>query len=131
VPHSNLRYPIQLQRDDFTPLSLEDLAVRMRVSRSFLRLCAEVGCPTDGTKMNAAAVLIWLFDNYPDVRAAAGLVPLAPIDALPAEVSDRLRLANALCTLLEYSRSRATHWQQKRHLRQALEQALRLVDGAA
>jgi hypothetical protein len=39
-------------------------------------------------------------------------------------------MANALVTLLEFARSRATNWRQKKQLRQALERANHLADRA-
>jgi hypothetical protein len=40
-------------------------------------------------------------------------------------------MANGLVTLLEFARSRATDWRQKRQLRQTLERANHLADRAA
>lgn len=79
----------------------------------------------------AGRVLLWLFEHYEDVRAVAGLKPLVCVEDLPAPVMARLRMANALVTLLEHGRTRATDWRQKRHLRRALEQVERLADSAA
>lgn len=79
----------------------------------------------------AGRVLVWLFEHYEVVRATAGMKPLASIDGLPAAATARLRMANALVTLLEHGRTRATDWRQKRQLRRALEQVERLADSAA
>lgn len=100
----------------------------MRVSRALLRLCAVAGCPARLGEMSAAGVLLWLFEHYEDLRAVAGLRPLVAIQGLTADTTARLRMANALATLLEYSRARASGWRQKRHLRLALEKVECLVD---
>ena len=78
-----------------------------------------------------ARLLIWSFDHYEEVRAIAGLKPLASLDGLRTDTVVRLRMANALVTILEFARSRATNWRQKKQLRQALERVNHLVDRAA
>jgi hypothetical protein len=103
----------------------------MRVSHAFLRLCQDAGCPIANDRASASQVLLWLFDHYEQVRVLAGFAPLAQVEGLRAETMSRLRMANAAITLLEFSRTRATNWQQKRVLRIALEKVNVLGDGAA
>jgi hypothetical protein len=128
VPLDQFRYPLRFNSPDFTPFPLDELAIQMRVSRGFLRLCVDAGCGTTNGKLSTASLLLWLFDHYEDVRAVAGLSPLVAVEDLPPAVTGRLRMANALLTLLEYTRTRATSWQHKRQLRLALEQVDRLTD---
>jgi hypothetical protein len=105
--------------------------MHMRVSRAFLRLCETLGCsiPQGGT--SAGRVLLWLFDHYEAVRVAAGFAPLAPVEGTDSKVMARLRMANSTMTLLQFSRTRATNWRQKRALRLALEKIDLLGDRAA
>ena len=126
-----LSYPLEFSQQDKAVKRLEDLANQMRVSRSFLRICLDAGCPLAASAMSAERVLLWLFDHYEQVRALAGLRVLVPVDELPPAIAARLRMANALVTLLEHARTRATNWKQKRQLRQALEQVDRLADRAS
>ena len=128
---SRFPYPFHFVGDDLTVLPLEELANRMRVSRAFVQLCVVAGCPWTESGTSAARLLVWLFDHYEAVRAFAGLKSLASVDDLPTDVVVRLRMANALVTLLEFARSRATNWRQKRHLREALERVNQLADRAA
>ena len=114
-----------------TVLPLADLANNMRVSRAFIQLCVVARCPWTENGTSAARLLTWLFDHFEEVRATAGLKPLASLDGLPTDAIVRLRMANALVTLLEFSRSRATNWRQKMQLRLALERVNHLADRAA
>lgn len=127
---SPLPYPLRLSPGDLRVLPLDRLAREIRVSRAFLALCRTAGCPMEGDAAAAGQVLVWLFERYEDVRAVAGLKPLASVEGLPAQAMARLRMANALVTLLEHGRTRASDWRQKRQLRRALEQVERLADSA-
>lgn len=100
----------------------------MRVSPAFIRLCLVAGCPNDRGMTCAVDLLRWLCGHYDQVRAIAGLRTLASVEGLDPAVTKRLRMANALTTLLEYARTRATDWRKKRELRKALEQVDRLAD---
>ena len=107
---------------------IESVARELSASRAFVNLCLENGCPNQNGFLSAAGLLEWLFDNYDSVRVAAGLVPFAPIDGVPAPAFQRLRMANGLFTLFEFCESRAVCLEQKlqlrelqRHLEWALE----------
>lgn len=128
MPLSLFPYPLRFTSREYVPRPLEGLAIEMRVSRGFLRLCVEVGCPQKDGAMSVADTLVWLFENYEKVRSLAGFRPLAPIAMQDAPVALRLRMANGVITLLEYGRSRASNWRQKRLLRQAAEFVDRLAD---
>ena len=72
-------------------------------------------------------LLEWLFQNYEAVRAGAGLRPMAPVEGLGSELLLKLRMANALLTLLEFSEMRASSLREKsrlRHVREVLELSL-------
>jgi hypothetical protein len=107
--------------------SVDAVATELCASRAFVRLCVVSGCPVDDNSLSAAGLLEWLFDNYPTVRAAAGLAPLAPIDGVSPGALQRLRMANALFTLFDFSESRACSLGEKSELRKwqrRLERAL-------
>lgn len=103
----------------------------MQVSRAFLRLCVTEGCPQTGGELSAAQFLRWLFDHYEKVRTAGGLKALAAVEGLSAQVTAKLRMTNALVTLLEFARTRASDWRQKRQLRLALERVSVFCDQAS
>jgi len=128
---SRLPYPLTFSTRDLAPRPIEELANHMRLSRAFLRLCESAGAPFAGGHSSPAKVLLWLFDHYEDVRAVAGLRELAAVEGLSEAATARLRMANALATILEFSRSRATNWMQKRQLRRALEKIAALGDRGA
>ena len=105
--HPFHHFPI-FQAKEWRLLNVEALSTELCVSRAFIRLCLSNGCPHDGALVSAAGLLEWLFDNYNRVRIAAGFRPFAPLDGVPDSVQQRLRMANALLTLFEFSESRAT-----------------------
>ena len=100
----------------------------MWVSRAFIRLCIVAGCPVIAGELSAGDFLVWLFDHYEEVRGVAGLKALGAVDGLPPRVTAKLRMENALVTLLEFGRTRASNWRQKRQLRVALEKVSVLCD---
>ena len=107
--------------------TVEAVARELCASRAFIRLCLANGYPDDEGFLSAAGLLEWLFDHYARVRVAAGLRPLQPIDGVAPAAFQRLRMANALFTLFEFSESRASCPEEKRQLRalhERLETAL-------
>jgi hypothetical protein len=102
----------------------------MRVSPAFLHLCVALGCPFQGEKLRIAYVVGWLSKHYEDFRAAAGLPALASLEGMSVPAASRLRVANAVITLLQYGKSRASDWRQKRQLRWAIEAIERSTDRA-
>ncbi len=113
---------IQLGPEDYLPLPVEQLCHQAQVSRAFIRLCLENGCPAPGGKLSHARLMDWLRYNYPQIRSASGLAPLAPIEGVPFEALGALQLANSLLTLLEFSESRSCDPVQKKALRKMIRQ---------
>jgi hypothetical protein len=103
--------------DDLQLLEVEPLSEQMRVSRAFVRLCLDAGCPTRHGKASAAEVINWLFEHYAEVRSLAGLTAIIAVENLPDAVTRRLKMANALFTILEFSEMRSSDLEQKRSLR--------------
>lgn len=125
-PKSLLRY-----RDEDRELyEVEELSRRAQVSRAFIRLCVTLGCPTSGGKLSQSMMLEWLFNHYEQVREAAGLKPVPPIEGVSGEALLKLMMGNAMITLLEYSEVRSSQRIEKRQLRQVrkmVEQTLERV----
>jgi hypothetical protein len=113
-PKSLLRY----RDEDCDLYDVEELSRRAQVSRSFIRLCIDLGCPTAGPKLSQSMLLEWLFLHYEKVRAAAGLKPMASIEGVCDDALLRLMMGNAMITLLEYGEIRASHVREKEQLRQ-------------
>ena len=112
----NAARPLAYHQTDLELLSIEAVSDQLRVSRAFVRLCVDSGCPTRKEKLSAAELLQWLFIHYARVRERAGFSELLEVDGLPAESAERVRMANALFTLLEYGESRASDPDVKRQL---------------
>lgn len=112
-PSVALRY----HGEDRALRTVEDLSVHGRISRSFIRLCLDLGCPNAEGRLSLAILLDWLYDNYADVRIAGGLPPLLEVVGVPELAAAKLQMGNAMITLLEYAASRATDPVSKHHLR--------------
>ena len=128
MPFIQLPYPLFFDGDPVRPLSLDALAIQLKVSSGFVRACFEAGCPNAGGVATAADLLHWLSEHYEQFRRLVGLHALASVEGLKPEIANQLRMANALATLLEYARTRATDWRKKRMLRQAWEEVDRFAD---
>ena len=102
--------------EDLQLLEVEPLSEQMRVSRAFVRLCLDAGCPTRCGKASAAEVMNWLFGHYAEVRVLAGLPPIVDVENLPDAVTRRLKMANALFTIVEFSEMRCSDLEQKESL---------------
>lgn len=123
-------YPISFQAADLRPLDPHALSRQLRVSRAFVELCLVSGCPLVEGRQSAAALLYWLFEHYPEVREAAGMGVLAPVDGVEGEAAVRLKMGNGLLTLLEYSHMRASDPGTKSSLREISVRVERLLDRA-
>ena len=110
-------FALPFHDDDLRLLSIEDVSQQLRVSRAFVRLCLEAGCPTRNGLLSAAEVLHRLFEHYADVREIAGLAPFAPLDRSSKTPVARMKMANALFTLVEFGESRSPSLAQKRQFR--------------
>ncbi|HEV7403927.1 MAG TPA: hypothetical protein VGO11_13400 [Chthoniobacteraceae bacterium] len=111
-PANHLRY----REEDLRLVSLAELSVRARISLAFIRLCIDCGCATEGGLLSQAGLLDWLFDHYPKVRLASGLVPFACVDGVAGDLQPKLRMANAILTILEFGESRSSKPEEKQQL---------------
>ena len=124
---NDTNFPLPFQKGDLKLLSIEALSTQLRVSRAFTRLCVDAGCPTKDGKLSSAELLQWLFENYGLTRKISGFPPLADVDGTAPETARRLKMGNAVITLLEFGESRASSRAEKRQLRkvrQTVELAL-------
>lgn len=110
-------WPLTFHRDDLEPLSIEAVSRQLRVSRAFVQLCLDAGCPTRAGKISAAEVLHWLFEYYPKVRSLSGFTAFVETRGVTCEAELRLKMANAIFTLLEFGESRTSDQEAKREFR--------------
>lgn len=113
--------PLRYREEDHVLLDVDQLSVHARVSRAFVRLCITLGCPTVETRISQAMLLDWMFENYDAVRRASGLKEMATLDGVPAALLMRLKMGNALLTLLEYSEQRSSDTEEKERIRKVYE----------
>ena len=110
----NQSNPILRFRDEDRELfPVPELSRRARVSQAFVRHCIDLGCPAREQRLSQEILLNWLVNNYPRVREGAGLPELVSIDGVTGRALSRLRLANAVSTLLDYSESRSSSTEEK------------------
>lgn len=109
--------PLRYREEDLRLVSLAELSVRARISQAFIRLCVECGCPTKQGLLSQAMLLDWLFDHYAAVRQASGLAPFASVEGVAGELQPKLRMANAILTILEFSESRSSNAEEKEQLK--------------
>jgi hypothetical protein len=114
---SDTNFPLPFHRKDLQLLTVEQVSAQLRASRAFIRMCVDAGCATRKGKLSAASVLRWLFEHYNQVRELAGFPTLASVEGIAAEVAARLKMGNAVITLLEFSESRASDPEEKWQLR--------------
>jgi hypothetical protein len=111
-PANHLRY----REEDLRLVSVSELSVRARISQAFVRLCIDCGCATEQGLLSQAMLLDWLFDHYADVRHASGLRPFGPVEDVSGALQPKLRMANAILTILEFSESRSSNAEEKQQL---------------
>ena len=104
--------------DDHEFRNVEELGQHAQLSRAFIQLCIDLGCPVFGGRLTHAMLLDWLAEHYEPVRELAGLSLLAPVDGVSAPALGELRLANTMLTILEYAESRASNPDEKEQLQQ-------------
>lgn len=112
TPFTHLRF----RDEDRALLDVDQLSLHARVSRAFIRLCIEQGCPTQEGRLSQAMLLEWLFEHYEAVRVRAGLAAMAPVDGVAPDMLAKLKMGNSLLTLLEFSETRATSPDEKRRI---------------
>jgi hypothetical protein len=107
-------------------MSPDELGDKLGISRAFIRLVLQSGCPTVGGQISEFTFFEWLADHYELVRATAGLSPLPPISEADAlwRVSERRK--RGFLTVLEFMESRAC----LRCTRDGARQVLDLFRGA-
>lgn len=111
-PANHLRY----RDEDRRLVPLPELSLRARISLAFIRLCIDCGCPTEQGLLSQAMLLDWLFDHYAEVRHASGLVAFASVEGVSGGLQPKLRMANAILTILEFGESRASNPEEKQQL---------------
>ena len=119
--------PLHYHSDGQIALGIEALSQRARLSRAFVRLCIQTGCPTVDGRLSEAALINWLTSNYAKVRAAAGLRRLASVEGVRAQARRDLKLANTMITLLEFGESRSSSLAEKAQIRRVLNMVERSV----
>ncbi len=118
---------LHFRDEDRELFPIPELSRRARVSQAFVRHCIDLGCPAPEHRLSQEILLNWLVIHYPLVRERAGLPELASIDGVAGPSLSRLKLANAVVTLLDYSASRSSDCEEKKQIhvmRSFLERAL-------
>ena len=113
---TNSSFALSFTHCDLKLMPPDEVALQLRVSRAFVRLCLSAGCPSRRGHLSAAELLYWLFEHYEEVRSLCGLPVFAPIEGIRSAAKRRLKMANAVLTLLEFSASRASSLDKKNQI---------------
>lgn len=119
--------PLHYHSDGQVAFGVDELSRHARLSRAFIRLCIQMGCPTAEGQLSEAALINWLTASYAKVRAAAGLRRLASVEGVKAQARRDLKLANTMITLLEFGESRSSSLAEKKQIRRVLNMVERSV----
>ena len=131
INHVNdTNFPLQFHQGDLELRSVEAVSAQLRISCAFVRLCVAGGCPTQNGKLSSAELLKWLFDNYNIARKLCGFVPLAEVDGTAPDAAKRLKMGNALLTILEFGETRSTRQEEKSALQKVRRTVERALDRA-
>jgi hypothetical protein len=114
--------------EDHILMSMEELSRFAQLSRAFIQLCVDAGCPLDHGRLSQARLLNWLAENYARVRALCGLPELAPIEGVPEPAYSDLQMANLMLTLLQFAESRSTNTKEKAQIHAVLRLIERAVE---
>jgi hypothetical protein len=94
---------------DLLPMTVDDLAAKSGLPSAYIRLAIECGCPTERGLVTHGGVSLWILDNYPTVRAAAGLEVLKESSSTDSLERARVNVRNCLRTLIDYRESRSSN----------------------
>lgn len=125
-PSATIRY----RDEDRELFDVERLSGHAQISRAFIRLCISLGCPTHSAQLSQAMLLDWLFEHYSKVRRGAGLAPLASIEGVSNSVLQKLKMGNAMLTLVDFAESRSSGAFEKQQLRRVHSMIARALDRA-
>jgi len=120
--------PIRFRDEDHALLDVDQLSLHARVSRAFIRICVDQGCPTMGGRLSQAMLMGWLFENYEAVRNTAGMPAMAPVEGLAPAMASKLKMGNSLLTLLEYSCARTSKEGEKRRIQNVYRMVASALD---
>lgn len=106
-----------MQKADETPLSIDEIATRLKCSRGWVQLSLDAGCPTNAeSRVCIRDFMIFQLTNIQKIRALAGL---PPIEAQGTPEDLRPNVKAILTTQLE--------WLQVKSTRSAVKTAAKLV----
>lgn len=100
-----------------TPLSIEEMASRLKCSRGWVQLSVDAGCPRDDDgRINIRDFMLFQLSNIHRIRKIAGL---EPIQTVGTKEDLRPNVKAILSTQLE--------WLQARSTKDNVKQAARMV----
>ena len=100
-----------------SPLSIEEMASRLKCSRGWVQLSVDAGCPRDGEgRISVQDFMLFQLSNIHRIRQIAGL---EPIETRDTEEDLRPNVKAILSTQLE--------WLQARSTKDNVKQAARMV----
>lgn len=106
-----------MQKADESPLTIDEIAARLKCSRGWVQLSIDAGCPTNSQgRVSIRDFMLFQLTNIVKIRELAGL---PPIDAKGTERDLRPNVKAILTTQLE--------WLQVKSTRGSVKTAAKLV----
>lgn len=106
-----------MQKADESPLTIDEIATRLKCSRGWVQLSIDAGCPTNAERrVSIRDFMLFQLTNIRKIRELAGL---PPIETPSSEGDLRPNVKAILTTQLE--------WLQVKSTRSAVKTAAKLV----
>lgn len=93
--------------DDNIPLYAEDLADSIGISRAFVQLATDLGCPLTEGKLTRGMLFQWLHEHADELRRVSGLPDMPPISDCTIGRHAELQEVRAILTMLDFMHARA------------------------
>ena len=93
--------------DDNILMQAEELADSIGISRAFVQLATDLGCPVQEGRLTRDMLFQWLHDNSDQLRRIAGLPDIPPISDCTIGKHGELQEIRAILTMLDFMHARA------------------------
>lgn len=93
--------------DDNILMHGEELADSIGISRAFVQLATDLGCPVQDGKLTRDMLFHWLHENSDQLRRSAGLPDIPPISDCTIGKHGELQEIRAILTMLDFMHARA------------------------
>jgi len=93
--------------DENILMPAEELADSIGISRAFVQLATDLGCPVQDGRLTRDMLFQWLHENSDQLRRSAGLPDIPPISDCTIGKHGELQEIRAILTMLDFMSARA------------------------